>query len=130
MNRTELKWLKAHDACPEAMRWLKKGRFASLSEAWPVCESADWMMWLPWKTGADITLMRLAALDIAETVLPVWEAHSRTREPHKAVKAARRYLANPTENNRSALARARLAAADAAAEAGAAGAAGAAAVRL
>ena len=77
-----------------------------IAEAWPKCKRADWMMWLLCKTGADTQKICLAALDIAETVLPIWEAWSQTREPHEAIDAARRYLAEPTDEN--------LAAADAA----------------
>ena len=80
-----------------------------IAEAWPKCKRADWMMWLLCKTGADTQKICLAALDIAETVLPIWEAWSQTREPHEAIDAARRYLAEPTDENLAAADAARVA---------------------
>ena len=88
-----------------------------IAEAWPKCKRADWMMWLLCKTGADTQKICLAALDIAETVLPIWEAWSQTREPHEAIDAARRYLAEPTDENLAAADAAARAASDAAARA-------------
>lgn len=40
-----LKWCEERHACREAIRWLKRNKIETMSEAWLRCHRHDWMMW-------------------------------------------------------------------------------------
>ncbi len=111
-------YLARIDACSQAIDWVGD---KSSSEAWSQCEHPDWMFWLlrqhVRKDGwpAKEVFVQLA-IDFARSVLHlVSEGEDR---PLKAIEAAEKWLADPSEEN-SVAARAAAAAARAAADAAA-----------
>jgi len=91
--RNELKRMKA---CQEAVKWVGD---RDLAAAWAECERADWMLWYAaWK--APRTLVVRAACACARTALRfVPDGEDR---PRLAIRAAKRWANNPTEENRNA----------------------------
>lgn len=44
--RPYMRKLDGLEACSPALIWLRKRNFATLQEAWDVCEHYEWMCWL------------------------------------------------------------------------------------
>ncbi len=94
-------------ACREAIAWVGD---KSSSEAWSQCENPDWMFWLlrlrqhvrkdGWPTKEVFIQL---AIDFARSVLHLVSEEDRAL---KAIEAAEKWLADPSEENRLAAARA------------------------
>ena len=63
--------LRKHSACDDAVKWAEP--FATLQEAWDVCPRADWMLWLLVQLHGYKGAVVHAAVDCAETALPIFE---------------------------------------------------------
>ena len=110
---------KKHKACREGLAWLSS--YATAAEAWENCDRGDWMIWALHKTKkADKKMLVTLAIKCAERVLPIYEEKYKSKAPRNAIKAAKKWVRYPTEENKKAAA-----AADAAADAAAADAAAA-----
>ena len=99
-NEKILFLLKKLDACPEAINWIRQDKL-TLKQAWDTCERADWLIWFAAETKmvSHQTLV-LTACDCAETVLKyIPKGEDR---PKEAIKAARKWALNPTEENKTA----------------------------
>jgi hypothetical protein len=117
-----LNFLKKHDACSDAVAWIKtqkKKDHKSLFRAL-IAEKKDlsWGIWYLTQRFNKTQNIKLA-IYAASQVLHIYEdRHPDDKRPRKAIQAARRYLNNPNSENRKA-ANAAAKAADAAANAAA-----------
>jgi len=113
------KWLVKKEACQDGVDWVGEH---DLAWVWEHLENPQWMLWLVerkgWATQADYVAL---ACEFAESVLHLVPAGE--DRPRLAIEAARRWLADPTEQSGAAGAAAGAAARAAGAAAGAAGAA-------
>ena len=88
VNKSEMRFLREHRACTEAVDWLKANKIKSLSEAWEKCERSDWMLWLMAEYGIkDDRNYRLFA---CWCVRQVWHLLKDERSK-KAVEVAEKY---------------------------------------
>jgi len=116
-NKELLDLLDKLNACSSAIEWIKKEKL-NLKQAWWRCEKADWLIWFAAKTDMvshqKIVLVACACAETTLKYVPKGEDRSKN-----AIKAARNWALNPTEENRAAAADAAYAAAHAAADAAA-----------
>jgi hypothetical protein len=99
MKTKELKILKSFSPCEDALIWAKG--YKTLQDAWNACQRSDWMMWWLKKPGTDKKISVQLAVLFVERVLPVYEAkYPNDDRPRKAIAAAKRWLDDPTEDNR------------------------------
>ena len=97
-NKALISKLKKLGACSVAVDWTNG---ADLETAWEKCERADWMLWFICKMEMGTQRDRIHIIcDCAETALK-YVPRGEDR-PRKAIKAARKYADDPTENNREA----------------------------
>lgn len=92
-------------ACHEARKWAA-GKTAI--QVWEECPRADWLIWWAWQDqafGAN-TLVDLMAATTAGPRMALPFVPKGENRPLAAIKAAERWAANPTEENRRAAARA------------------------
>ena len=102
------------DTCSNGVTYARK--FSTLGEAWDKCERSDWMIWLV-RRRKKITKPQAIeiAIECAARVLAIYEKRNpKDKRPRAAIDAARKWLADPSEENRNAAADAAYAAADAA----------------
>lgn len=87
MNNADLlQYLRGKNACSEAIEWIGD---RDLEAAWRDCDRSVWMVWL-WASTGNVRPLVKAAVDIAETVLPVFErVYPDDPRPRRAVEAAR-----------------------------------------
>lgn len=96
-NPTTAEFLADKEPCPDVRDFILQ--FKTMSEVWEACERPDWMFWLlrrsiPLTQGQAVRL----AIAFAENCLGfVPEGEDR---PHKAIEAAKKWLKEPTEENR------------------------------
>jgi len=97
-NAEFLAWLKRHKACEDAVKWVGK---RSAEQAWQDCDRADRMLWLyvRWP-GMDRRTAVSASCDCAETALRY--VRPGEHRPQRAIEAARRWIADPTDENKEA----------------------------
>ena len=88
-----LAFLKRHNACAEAYEWAAAQPDAA--SCWTLNPRSDWMLWLLLKTPKTPErdrLLRLAACDFAEAVLPIFEKrYPEDKRPRAAIEVARRF---------------------------------------
>ena len=111
---------RQHAPCRDGEVWLRSQR--SLADAYDKCPRGDWLLWGLRKVGKLTRQQSIQfACDCAERVLPLFEIrYPDDKRPRAAIKAARKCIADDTEENRQradAAARAAYAASDAAAAA-------------
>lgn len=91
MNNNELKtFLKEHEACKPAIRWVKKD---NLNQAWWRCNRADWMVWLleifvgtkNWPTSKQVVLV------VCNCICHCLKADERTEEVMPYIKLIKRW---------------------------------------
>jgi hypothetical protein len=86
--------LKSLNACPDARQWAGP---RTAKQAWDECERADWLLWWAARDGASKQQIVAVACEIARTVLHL----SKTPKALMAIEAAEKWVANPTEENRT-----------------------------
>src|ERR1700679_1141953 len=86
--------LKSISACPDARQWAGS---RTAKQAWDECERADWLLWWAARDGASKQQIVAVACEIARTVLHL----SKTPKALMAIEAAEKWVANPTEENRT-----------------------------
>src|SRR3990172_2796305 len=92
-NHKEL--LLSFSACREAVDWYND---KDSQEAWESCNRGDWMLWIAARLEIDKKLIVLAACNCAELSLQF--VPNNENRPKEAVEAARRWVIDPTEENR------------------------------
>ncbi len=79
--------LNEHNACSEAVSWVKHNSDKTDRELWELCERGDWLLWFCSRLNIDKKLLVLASCDCAELALPyVLEGEDR---PRIAIETAR-----------------------------------------
>ena len=89
-------------ACSDAVEWCKQ--FDTIEIAWQHCERSDWMLWLLRKckiAETDKTKFVRLAIRFAESSLHFYEdKYPNNKKPREAIEAAKKWVDNPTEENR------------------------------
>ena len=97
-------YLKSLDACDDAVKW--SADYRSLSDCWQKCERSDWMMWLLRKTDKISKKQAVTyAIWCAESVIGEFEKkYPEDDRPRDATEAAKKWVDEPSEENRDAAA--------------------------
>ena len=120
------RWLKSNNACGDAIEWFDTQTDKSENALLNACITEKHLDWANWAMGRKLNKINCIryAVYAARQVLDIFEKeYPNDDRPRKAIQAARGYIKNPTQSNKSITYT--YAAADAAADAYAAYAAGA-----
>jgi hypothetical protein len=105
MNMTVVKLTKL-DACPEGIQYFKEHKFKTVEQAITEIlktnhdKRLDWSNWLISHSLSKMNCIRYAVY-AAEQVIDIFEKkYPEDKRPRKAIQAAKRYLKNPTEENK------------------------------
>jgi branched-subunit amino acid aminotransferase/4-amino-4-deoxychorismate lyase len=96
------KQLLKFNPCRDGLAFAESCNF-DFSKIYETCERSDWLIWLLRKTNA-ITKPQavLLACECAEHVLAIYEKKfPADKRPRQAIEAARKWVSDPTEENRS-----------------------------
>jgi hypothetical protein len=108
MNMTVVKLTKL-DACPEGIQYFKEHKFKTVEQAITEILKTDHsqrLNWSNWLISRSLSKMSKEnciryAVYAAEQVIGIFEKkYPKDKRPRKAIQAAKRYLKNPTEENK------------------------------
>lgn len=98
-------FIEKYRPCREAKDWLLAlPKNYTMKTAWNKCEKSDWILWLlerlPLEQKPEKAEFVKIAVACAKRVLPIFEEGPEDKRPAKAIAAAERWIADPSEENR------------------------------
>jgi hypothetical protein len=90
-NSEVLKFLVEHQACEDAVEWVRK-HGGDLAALWAECEQVGWMLWMLRRLPEADAVQRWFATRCARRVLKFYEKqHPDDNRPRRAIEVAERY---------------------------------------